>query len=116
MGKNKKDKPKAHKGTNVAKASTDHSRRRLVADPSAALRKIYDSRQNLSTGEVLEQLESTATNLGEVGWMHPVDVEVFWLILGDLCTKDYIADEHLRMICQLMERYKMYQQVCNCVR
>lgn len=128
MGKNKKDKSKAHKIVANAgnkspadhqgprcKAPVDRGRRR-VADPSSALRKIYDSRQTLSTGDVLEQLGQVAANLGEAGWMHPVDVEVFWLILGDQCIKEYIADEHLRIVCRLMERHKMYQQVGNCLR
>lgn len=79
-----------HKKNSVPKHAThsEPKRRGATPPPSAALRRIYDERQKLPTGETLERLHSVIAGLvasrSEGEGFHPDDIEVIWLILGEL--------------------------------
>ena len=46
--------------------------------------------------------------------MDPVDTEMIWLILGELCSKEHINEEHLMQIARLLERKKLYKNFAIC--
>lgn len=87
------------------------SSRLEMEDPSVVLRRTYDKRQQLCVSEIISSLESMATLIGKHGWMHPTDLEVFWLILGDLSARDSLTDEHLLQISRLVDREKLYHHI-----
>jgi hypothetical protein len=83
-----------------------------VGGPNIQLRQLYDERDILAPSVMFSRLSNITASLGREGWLHPVDTEVIWLILGTFC--DRIGDEDLKLMAKIIETKKLYHQVSLC--
>ena len=102
------------KKSGKTKTDVDFSDPRKVTEPNISLFQLYDSCQLLNPNEITKRLNAVTANLGrEGGWLHPMDTEVIWLILGYLCDRN-IADEDLRQMAKVIENKKLYHHFGMC--
>ena len=90
-------------------------------DVTQELRAIYETRRkkNWTTTQILDRLVAVSANLNGAGQqIHPRDVELLWLIFGELCSKsdDTPTEFQLTTISRLIERHQMRQQILQTLK